>query len=97
MKKKTLLFLLTGMLILMIFLISFRFVHAQTKLFYLTWTVIDSGGVGGSTDNYTIQSSLGQPVTGSASSENTTIISGFWTWFKGALHGFLNFLPVIYK
>jgi len=47
--------------------------------FTLPWSVIGSGGMGGSAGSYTIHSTLGQPVAGAVDGGSYHITSGFWT------------------
>jgi len=63
----------------------------------LPWSVISSGGMGGSADGYTIHSTLGQPVAGSVTAEPYHLTSGFWTEIIESIKKFFNFLPLILK
>lgn len=65
--------------------------------FTLPWSVIGSGGMGGSAGDYTIHSTLGQPVAGAVTSEPYHLTSGFWTEVFESILEFFNFLPLIIK
>ena len=71
--------------------------NAQERAFTLPWSVIGSGGMGGTADGYTIHSTLGQPVAGSVSAEPYHLTSGFWTEFIESITEFFNFLPLILR
>ena len=72
-------------------------VKAQERAFTLPWSVIGSGGMGGTADGYTIHSTLGQPVAGSGAAGEYSFTSGFWTEVIGAIEEFFNFLPLILR
>lgn len=97
MSKKTQLLRIAGLLVLCVVLVSLNGVHAQERGFTLSHSVIGSGSMGGSAGNYTIHSTLGQPVAGAVSQDSTTLTSGFWTWVVNAIEGFTNFLPMIMR
>ena len=70
-------------------------VSAQERAFTLPWSVIGSGGMGGSAGTYTIHSTLGQPVAGAVDGGSYHLTSGFWTEVIESLVEFFNFLPLI--
>jgi hypothetical protein len=65
--------------------------------FTLPWSVIGSGGMGGSAGGYTINSTLGQPVAGTADEGTIHLTSGFWTEIIESIEEFFNFLPLIMR
>jgi len=65
--------------------------------FTLPWSVISTGGTGGSADGYTIHSTLGQPVAGSLDGGAYHLTSGFWTEVIESFEDFFNYLPLILK
>jgi hypothetical protein len=72
-------------------------VHAQERAFTLPWSVIGSGGMGGSAGSYTIHSTLGQPVAGAVDGGAYHLTSGFWTGIIESVVEFFSFLPLIIK
>jgi hypothetical protein len=62
-----------------------------------SWSVIGSGGMGGSTGSYTIHSTLGQPVAGAVDNGLYHLTSGFWSEVIDVIEEFFNFLPLIFK
>ena len=72
-------------------------VNGQERSFTLPWSVIGSGGMGGTAGSYTIHSTLGQPVAGSVSAEPYHLTSGFWTEIIESITEFFNFLPLIVR
>ena len=72
-------------------------VRAQTYSFTMPRSVISGGGLGGSAGGYTINSSLGQPVTGSISQGDYNLSSGFWAQILDGIEEFLTFLPLILR
>jgi hypothetical protein len=72
-------------------------VHAQERAFTLPWSVIGSGGMGGTAGVYTIHSTLGQPVAGSLDGGIYHLTSGFWTEVIESIKEFFNFLPLIIR
>lgn len=65
--------------------------------FTLPWSVIGSGGMGGTAGNYTIYSTLGQPVAGAVDGGSYHLTSGFWTEVFESLVEFFSFLPLIIR
>jgi hypothetical protein len=61
------------------------------------WSVISSGGMGGTAGSYTIHSTLGQPVAGSGAAGDYSFTSGFWTEVFEFIEEFFNYLPLIVK
>jgi hypothetical protein len=97
MKTKTILWVA-----LTVFLVSTAFafvgvVRAQERSFTLPWSVIGSGGMGGAADGYTIHSTLGQPVAGSADGGTYHLTSGFWTDVQQVILQLFNYLPLIVR
>jgi len=74
-------------------------VHAYESrvAFTLPWSVIGSGGMGGTADGYTIHSTLGQPVAGAVDGGSYHLTSGFWTEVWESVVEFFNFLPLIVR
>ena len=72
-------------------------VKAQERAFTLPWSVIGSGGMGGTADGYTIHSTLGQPVAGAVDGGSYHLTSGFWTEVWESVVEFFNFLPLIVR
>lgn len=70
---------------------------ANERAFTLPWSVIGSGGMGGTADGYTIHSTLGQPVVGGVSGGEYYLTSGFWTEVWQAVTELFNFLPLIMR
>jgi len=97
MKKKILLILLSIFILFSGIFIGVEVATAQTRAFTLPWSVIGSGGMGGSAGGYTINSTLGQPVAGTADGGTTHLTSGFWTEVIESIAEFFNFLPLILK
>lgn len=97
MKPKTKMILLLSMIILVLAMAGITGVTAQERTFTLPWSVIGAGGMGGSTDNYTLHSTLGQPVAGIEKVETITLTSGFWTQVLTTLEELFNYLPLIMK
>ena len=95
-------FLLILFVLLLLVGTGFAFVgvvHASESrvAFTLPWSVIGSGGMGGSAGGYTIHSTLGQPVAGAVSAEPYHLTSGFWTEVFESIVEFFNFLPLIVR
>ena len=67
----------------------------RNEAFTLPWSVISSGGMGGSAGGYTIHSTLGQPVAGAVDGGSYHLTSGFWTEVIESIEEFFNFLPLI--
>ena len=59
----------------------------------LSWKVIASGGATMSSPNYTMLSTAGQPVTGTSSSANYAVLSGYWYGFQEFVRTL--FLPLV--
>ena len=59
----------------------------------LSWKVIASGGTTMSSPNYTMLSTAGQPVTGTSSSANYAVLSGYWYGFQEFVRTL--FLPLV--
>jgi hypothetical protein len=97
MKKLRRLLILSIVLVSVFVLLNIPEVLAQTRAFTLPWSVIGSGGMGGSANGYTIHSTLGQPVAGAVTNEPYHLTSGFWTEVIEAIEAFFNFLPLILK
>jgi hypothetical protein len=72
-------------------------VNGQERAFTLPWSVIGSGGMGGTAGGYTIHSTLGQPVAGTADGGTYHLTSGFWTEIFESITEFFNFLPLILR
>ena len=99
MKTKT---ILIAVLILFLMGTALAFVgvvHADESRvsFTLPWSVIGSGGMGGSAGVYTIHSTLGQPVAGAVDGGAYHLTSGFWTEIIESIEAFFNFLPLILR
>jgi hypothetical protein len=91
---------LIGILLTLLLGAAFAFVgiaQAEERAITLPWSVIGSGGMGGSAGDYTINSTLGQPVTGVADAGGYHLTSGFWTEVGEVLAEFFNFLPLILR
>lgn len=96
MKKKPLLIALIVLMLLGTAMAFFGAVHAQERTVYtLPWSVIGSGGMGGTAGGYTIHSTLGQPVAGTMAGGGYHLTSGFWTEVFESIMEFFNFLPLI--
>lgn len=95
MKKKVLLNILAVLLVMILAGVSA--VRAQERAFTLPWSVISSGGMGGTAGIYTIHSTLGQPVAGTVDGGTYHLTSGFWTEVIKSIMEFFNFLPLIIK
>jgi hypothetical protein len=92
MKKKLLLLLY---LIILVLGLTSPVLAKSSAAYDLSWWTVDSGGVTGSTSgNYTLSGTAGQPDTGSLSSGDYDLASGFWGSILGKLQ---NFLPLIKK
>lgn len=74
-------------------------VHAYESrvAFTIPWSVIGSGGMGGTAGSYTIHSTLGQPVAGEVDGSPYHLSSGFWTEVVESIVAFFNFLPLILR
>jgi len=48
----------------------------------LTWQVVAAGGQTMSSSSYTLLSTAGQPVAGTASGGSYTVLSGYWYGFQ---------------
>ena len=97
MKKKIFLLFLGLLLLIVGTSPGLRDVSAHTHTITLPWSVISSGGMGGSAGSYTIHSTLGQPVAGTADEGTYHLTSGFWTEIVESLVEFFNFLPLILR
>ena len=100
MNKKFLLILIVLLLLVGTTFSALAFVSvvkAEERAFTLPWSVIGSGGMGGSADDYTIHSTLGQPVAGTADAGSYHLTSGFWTEVFESIAEFFNFLPLILR
>ena len=72
-------------------------VKAQERAFTLPWSVIGSGGMGGTAGGYTIHSTLGQPVAGAVVGGTYHLTSGFWTEVFESVVELFNYLPLILR
>ena len=97
MKTKTILIAVLVLFLLGNALAFVGVVKAQERAFTLPWSVIGSGGMGGSTGSYTIHSTLGQPVAGAVDGGSYHLTSGFWTEVVEFIEEFFNFLPLIVR
>jgi len=61
----------------------------------LSWQVIAAGGATLSSANYTMLSTAGQPVAGTATNANYSLLSGYWYGFQEFVRTIL--LPVLLK
>lgn len=61
----------------------------------IDWQVIASGGATMESASFTMFSTTGQPVAGTASSSGFTVLSGYWTGFQTFIRNV--FLPVIMR
>jgi hypothetical protein len=95
--KKLILSLVAIFFILSTALAFVGVVRAQERAFTLPWSVIGSGGMGGTAGSYTIHSTLGQPVAGSLDGGTYHLTSGFWTEIIESITEFFNFLPLILR
>jgi hypothetical protein len=66
---------------------------AAAEDFQLTWQVLAEGGQTMSSGSYRMLSTAGQPITGPASSESYSLLSGYWNAFQAAVQRVL--LPII--
>jgi hypothetical protein len=60
----------------------------------IDWYVIGGGGGTAIAGDYTLNGTIGQPVTGLSSSGGTDLCSGFWC---RVLSGFRIFLPLVLR
>jgi hypothetical protein len=100
MKKQVLLILFVLLILVGITFSALAFVgvvKAQERALTLPWSVIGSGGMGGTAGSYTIHSTLGQPVAGSLDGGTYHLTSGFWTEVIESIEAFFNFLPMIIR
>jgi hypothetical protein len=97
MKRPLKIFILSFVLVSVTILLNIPEVTAQERAFTLPWSVIGSGGMGGSTGSYTIHSTLGQPVAGAVDGGSYHLTSGFWTEVLESIEAFFNFLPLIVR
>jgi hypothetical protein len=67
------------------------------RVFTLLFSVIGSGGMGGSAGSYTIHSTLGQPVAGAVDGGTYHLTSGFWTEVIESIEEYFSFLPLIIR
>ena len=95
--KKQGIIIISIILLLSIGVASVGVVKAEERDFTLPWSVISSGGMGGSAGGYTINSTLGQPVAGTADEGTIHLTSGFWTEIIESIEEFFNFLPLIMR
>lgn len=94
--KKTIALALLLVLLLGLGFTALTVVKAQTRTLTLPWSVLGSGGMGGSAGDYTFKSTLGQPLAGLTDAGDRTLISGFWMWVTDTVADFLNFIPLIF-
>ena len=96
MKKR---FLIVSIMVLLAFstFITIGAVNGQRGSFTLPWSVIGSGGMGGTAGSYTLHSTLGQPVAGALDGGSYHLTSGFWTEVIEAIEEFFSFLPLILR
>jgi hypothetical protein len=66
---------------------------AAADAYQINWQVLADGGQTMSSGSYRMLSTAGQPVTGPASSDNYSLLSGYWNAFHAAVRGIL--LPII--
>jgi hypothetical protein len=74
-----------------------RSMEEQRAVYTLPWSVIGSGGLGNSAGEYTLKSTLGQPVAGAVDGGTFHVTSGFWTEIMEAIEAFFNYLPLIIR
>lgn len=97
MKTKTILIAVLVLFLLGTALTFIGVVKAEERVIALPWSVIGSGGMGGTAGSYTIHSTLGQPVAGGVSGGTYHLTSGFWTEVFESIKEFFNFLPLIVR
>ena len=97
MKKHTVIIVIFVLVMLTGAIVGISVVHAtESRVAYtLPWSVISSGGMGGTAGSYIIHSTLGQPVAGSGAAGDYSFTSGFWTEVVEFIEQFFNFLPVL--
>ena len=66
---------------------------AAPTAFGIDWKVVASGGATMSSPNYTMLSTAGQPATGTSSSANYAVLSGYWYGFQEFVRTL--FLPLV--
>lgn len=66
---------------------------AATDAFSIDWKVLASGGTTMSSASYTMMSTTGQPVTGTSSSANYSVLSGYWYGLMDVIRNL--FMPFI--
>ena len=59
----------------------------------MTWDVVASGGATLSSSSYTMLSTAGQPVTGTMSGDNYSLLSGYWQGLQEIVRNL--FMPFI--
>ena len=99
MKTKTILIFMLALFLVGTALAFVGVVHAfESRAAYtLPWSVIGSGGMGGTAGSYTIHSTLGQPVAGALDGSSYHLTSGFWTEVIESIEEFFSFLPLIVR
>ncbi len=90
--------ILTGLMVLLILILSFGWsTAAQTTDGYtITWWTIDGGGGTSTTSGYTLSGSIGQPIVGEISGGGYTLTSGFWAGVPdSSVQFFQIYLPLL--
>ncbi len=68
-------------------------IRMQSDHFAINWSVVGSGGGDASSANFSISTTIGQPITGNSSSANFAHRAGFWQNFQDILYRI--FVPLI--
>lgn len=97
MNKRGLLTLILILLIIGLIIGITKNTHAQPVAFSIPKMVIASGGMGVHSGDYTIRSTLGQPVAGIVTEEPYILESGFWTKISEMMMEVINFFPLIMR
>jgi hypothetical protein len=79
--------------IMLLTLVSVAFAQVSSN-YDLSWHVIGGGGGQAASAGHTLQGTLGQPVVDPTSSDEHTVLSGFWS--AGAV-GFKIYLPLVLR
>jgi hypothetical protein len=81
--KPKILLLITAACLSLALLLNAYLARAQTSTTYdLSWNVIGAGGGHATSATYTLDATIGQPVTDISASTSVSLQSGFWVKFE---------------
>jgi hypothetical protein len=99
MKRITKIISILTIVIALIVIAHFRMASAQDVPYTIPWSTISAGGSTFSNGDFTLKSTIGQPIAGNVKEGSWTLTSGFWGLLKLPSGEWPNkiFLPLFKK